>query len=322
MVAFGEMTTDQQIEDLLPVAHEVISRYDIGTCTVESINHGYNSTFKVTSADGQQFALRINVNSVRTPANTLAELSWISELTEHHHIDVPTPLLTTSGEALTQIFHASSNRELTSVMYTWLDGEDLGDEPELEQLEALGATMAHMHEQSVHFALPDDADLPIFSDVLWNTRNCLLSDDSEIAPDEQVVVRLAFSEIQKVMDSLFAHTPPQIIHADLHGWNVKWHNGRLSVFDFDDCGFGLPVQDLSTTLYYLDTEEQDNAVKRGYETVRPLPTHTEREMQTLLLQRRILLSNYLFETTNPEHRAMAPDYFRQTLTRVNKYLYG
>lgn len=314
------MTTDEQIADLLPVAAEAVRRFGLGDCNIESVNHGYNSTFKVTSQSDSQYALRININSVRSIANTRAEVAWISQLADHQGINVPRPVLTADGKSVMQVPHHSTDRDLTVVIYSWLDGEDLGDEAGIEQLEALGATMAHMHEQSVHFALPDDADLPIFSDVLWNTRNCLLSDDSEIAPKEQTVVRLAFSEIQKVMDSLFARTPPQIIHADLHGWNVKWHDNQVSVFDFDDCGFGLPIQDLATTLYYLDTEEQDNAVKRGYETVRALPAHTEREMQALLLQRRILLSNYLYETTHPEHRAMAPEYFVKTLQRIEAFL--
>lgn len=320
MVAFSEMTADEQIADLLPVAEEAVRRFGLADCNIESVNHGYNSTFKVTSQSDSRYALRININSVRSIANTRAEVAWISQLADHQEIRVPRPVLTADGQSVMRVHHHSTDRDLTVVMYSWLDGEDLGDEAGIEQLEALGATMARMHEQSPHFALPDDADLPTFSDVLWNTRNCLLGDESELSADEQSVLRVAFAEVQQVMDAMFAHTAAQVIHADLHGWNVKWHDGQVAVFDFDDCGFGLPIQDLATTLYYLDTEEQDNAVKRGYETVRPLPAHTEREMQALLLQRRILLSNYLYETTHPEHRAMAPEYFVKTLQRIEAFL--
>ena len=314
------MTTDEQIADLLPVAAEAARRFGLGHCNVESVNHGYNSTFKVTSQTGSQFALRININSVRSLANTLAEVAWISQLAEQQEINVPQPVLTAEGQSVMRVPHRSTDRDLTVVMYSWLDGDDLGDEAGIEQLEALGATMARMHEQSVHFALPNGADLPVFSDVLWNTRNCLLGDESELTAEEQSLLRVAFAEVQQVMDAMFAHTAAQVIHADLHGWNVKWHDGQVAVFDFDDCGYGLPIQDLATALYYLDSDEQRDAMKRGYASVRPLPAHTEREMQALLLQRRILLSNYLYETTHPEHRAMAPEYFVKTLQRIEAFL--
>ena len=112
----------------------------------------------------------------------------------------------------------------------------------------------------------------------------------------------------------------RLIHADMHGWNLMWHNGAVSVFDFDDCGIGLPIQDLYTALYYLDTDEQDAALKAGYESVRPIPDHTEFEAKALLLQRRIILLNYLFETSTPEHREILPKYQVETMRRINVFL--
>ncbi|WP_432804233.1 phosphotransferase [Deinococcus taeanensis] len=31
------------------------------------------------------------------------------------------------------------------------------------------------------------------------------------------------------------------MYADLHSGNLRWCRGRLSVFDFDDSGLGLPA---------------------------------------------------------------------------------
>jgi Ser/Thr protein kinase RdoA (MazF antagonist) len=80
------------------------------------------------------------------------------------------------------------------------------------------------------------------------------------------------------------------------------------------------VQDLATTIYYLDTEEQDAALKAGYAAVRPLPPFSERQMQALLLQRRIHLLNYLYETQNPEHRDLLPKYQEETMRRIDVFL--
>jgi Ser/Thr protein kinase RdoA (MazF antagonist) len=80
------------------------------------------------------------------------------------------------------------------------------------------------------------------------------------------------------------------------------------------------VQDLATSLYYLDTPEQDAALLEGYRSVSSLPEYTERQMQVLLLHRRLILLNYLYETSNPEHRDMLPKYQIETIRRVSELL--
>jgi Ser/Thr protein kinase RdoA (MazF antagonist) len=102
--------------------------------------------------------------------------------------------------------------------------------------------------------------------------------------------------------------------------NVFAHGDKIYIFDFDDAGFGLPIQDLATALYYLDTPEQDAALLAGYQSVSELPRHTKHQLNGLLLQRRIILLNYLYETTNQEHRDMAPEYLVETLRRVRVFL--
>jgi hypothetical protein len=43
-------------------------------------------------------------------------------------------------------------------------------------------------------------------------------------------------------------------------------------------------------------------------------------MASLLLQRRLVLLNYLYETKNPEHKAMVPAYLQKTMERIGTYL--
>ena len=83
---------------------------------------------------------------------------------------------------------------------------------------------------------------------------------------------------------------------------------------------GVEAQDLAVTLYYLDTPEQDEALLNGYKSVRPLPAYSANAMKALLLQRRLLLLNYLFETKNQEHKEMLPAYLEKSLERVSTFL--
>jgi len=318
--AFFDQTEDVVIKELESFSLQILSHYPIEVKSAVSINYEYNATLKVETTDGQLFALRINTNSPRTPENLSAEIAWVNFLANDGRVNVPHPIGNREGQFHTSIFHQPSQRTLHCVLYSWLDGEELGDEPSVEQLMALGAAMATMHLSSRNFELPQGSNLPSFLDPMWETEDFLLGDRSVLDPSARDLIAQAMDVIRSETIRLFSANKSQIIHADLHGWNVMWNNGVLSVFDFDDSGIGIPLQDLATAIYYLDTPEQDQALKQGYLSVAPLPEYAERDMQMLLLQRRIILLNYLYETSNLEHRSMIPEYQEESLRRIRKFL--
>ena len=317
---FSDMTTEQQIESLVEPAKAALSQYGIQDAVLENINHEYNSTFAVTTSEGTKFALRVNINSGRTESNIAAEVFFINSLAQTGQFSLALPVQNLSASYVSKVWHDQSGRELFCVLSMWLDGEDLGDEPTPDQVFQVGSLMAQLHEATEGLRLPADADLPTFDDFMWHVEDFLLGPESQLSAEEQAKVQSVKIAIEAVVAELFAGSSSQLIHADLHGWNLKWHNEALSVFDFDDSGFGLPVQDLATTIYYLDTEEQDAALKAGYAAVRPLPQFTEKQMKALLLQRRIHLLNYLYETQIPEHRDLLPKYQEETMRRIEVFL--
>ena len=314
------MTTEQQIESLVEPAKAALSQYGIENAALENINHEYNSTFAVTSSEGTKFALRININSGRTESNIAAEVFFINSLAQTGEFSVALPIKNLAANYVSKVWHDQSDRELFCVLFTWLDGEDVGDEPTPDQVYKVGALMAHLHGATEGLRLPADSDLPIFDDFMWHVEDFLLGPKSQLSAEEQTKLRSGKIAIEEVVSELFSANSTQLIHADLHGWNLKWNNDSLSVFDFDDSGIGLPVQDLATTIYYLDTEEQDAALKAGYSSVRALPAFTDQQMQALLLQRRIHLLNYLYETQNSEHRDLLPKYQEETMRRIDAFL--
>ncbi len=311
------MTIEEQVESLSDCVQGILSQYDIGAFEFESINHEFNSTYRVKTQAGERYALRVNVNSNRTRENLNAEIFFVSNVTS---VKTPRPVKNASGQFVTTGWHEASGRELSAVVYTWLDGAEVGDEPTNEQIFAMGAAMAQLHTEAENLALPGGADLPRIHDFLWGQKDMLLSPLSTLSEEDKSVIAAVKTEIESVVDALSREDTVRPIHADIHPYNVMWLDGELSVFDFDDSAIGLPVQDLATTLYYLDTEEQDQALLAGYASVRELPKFTERQMKLLRIQRRIILLNYLFETSNPEHKAMADDYAVETIRRVRALL--
>lgn len=316
---FADLTVEQQVETMLPLARQIVEAYGLGECELESINHEYNSTFKVTVANGERFALRINVNSQRTLANLKAEIFWVEQLATEPNINVPKPVKNSSGEYISKAWHSMLERDLFAVLFTWLEGEELGDEPTEEMMRATGRAMAHMHMASRDTKLAQDAQLPIVDDMFWGYGDAISPSD-QLTTDDKATLARAIEVIEQTTKEMYARTKPQLIHADIHPWNVMWHEGDVAVFDFDDCVIGLPAQDIAVTLYYNDTEEQDAAFLAGYQQVSPLPDYTEDELRILRLQRRINLLSYILETENPEHRAMVPEYLAKTLQRIESVL--
>lgn len=319
-VAFFDQPEDVVIKELEAFSLEILSRYPIEIKSVVSINYEYNATMKVETTSGELFALRINTNSPRTPENLTAEIAFVRYLAEDGRVRVPHPVENREGNFYTSILHDVSGKNFHCVLYSWIAGEELEDEPTEEQLIALGAAMALMHLVAQGFELPQGSALPTFDDALWWTEDHLLSEKSVLDPEAKDLISRVLSAIKTGVGKFYLGAEPILIHADMHGGNVLWYENSLSVIDFDDCGFGLPLQDLATALYYLDTPEQDAAFKKGYTSIAPLPECSEREMKMLFLQRRIILLNYLYETSNLEHSSMIPEYQEETLRRVRKFL--
>lgn len=320
--AFFDQPEEIVIKELESFSLHILSRYPIDVKSTVSINYEYNATLKVETIDGRFLALRINTNSPRTPENLRAEIAFVRFLAEDGRVKVPNPIENHEGNFYTSILHEASGRMFHCVLYSWILGEELEDAPTDEQLSALGAAMATMHLAAQGFELSEESSLPTFDDPLWWTEDFLLSEKSVLDAEAKELISRALSAIKSGVSKFYANGTPILIHADMHGGNVLWYQDSLSVIDFDDCGFGFPLQDLATALYYLDTPEQDAAFKQGYASIAPVPQYSEIEMKMLFLQRRIVLLNYLYETSNLEHRSMIPEYQEETLRRIQNYLKG
>ena len=317
---FFDQDVKAQTDSLTLFARGILKKYGISDAQVECINFEFNATFSVSTESGQKYALRLNINSTRTVSNILAETQWVRELARIPSVNVPTPIATLDDQFVVSALHEDSGQTICGVMYTWLEGEEIGDEPTLDQLRRVGQAIAHMHQNKSEFQLTDGAELPTFNDFFWGTEDFLFSVRSTLSPEDKTLIKQAHDLIMQFTNELYATSPVRIIHADFHGWNLMWHEDQVFIFDFDDCGFGVEAQDIAVALYWLNTPTADAALLEGYRSVRPLPAYSDKAMKALLLQRRLLLLNYLFETKNAEHKEMLPAYLKRSIELVSTFL--
>ena len=317
---FFDQDVKAQTDSLTLFARGILKKYGISDAQVECINFEFNATFSVSTESGQKYALRLNINSTRTVSNILAETQWVRELARIPSVNVPTPIATLDDQFVVSALHEDSGQTICGVMYSWLEGEEIGDEPTLDQLRRVGQAIAHMHQNKSELQLTDGAELPTFNDFFWGTEDFLFSVRSTLSPEDKTLIKQAHDLIMKFTNELYATSPVRIIHADFHGWNLMWHEDQVFIFDFDDCGFGVEAQDIAVALYWLNTPTADATLLEGYRSVRPLPAYSDKAMKALLLQRRLLLLNYLFETKNAEHKEMLPAYLKRSIELVSTFL--
>ncbi|MGB8861685.1 MAG: phosphotransferase [Ilumatobacteraceae bacterium] len=318
---FEDRSVRGQVARLRPAAVAVLRQYPVEVASLRLLNHGFNTTFRVDTIDGQRFALRLNVNSRRTDAYIAAEMAWLAALSEETDLWVPTPQRTRDGALLAHVHSTDLGRDLPAALFSWLPGSDLGDEATPGQMRAVGRAAATLHAHGETWQLPPGAALPAIDTVLMDVPYVLDQEHPLLSTADHELIESMFTHVQGHYDAMFAGARRQPLHADLHIWNLKWYRGRLSVLDFDDSGIGVPVQDLAISAYYLrDNAAQEAALLEGYQELRPLPAFTAEQYEAMVASRNLVLLNDVITTTNAEFIEMLPRYVPNSIAKLRAYL--
>jgi len=318
--AYDELGEAEQVEVLRGVALRAAAAFGLEVEGMALALHGYNTTFRVDGRDGRRLALRVGTNSHSTPEHAVAQQAWLGAIAAETDVRVPEPLRTPDGGWLVSVDAEELGRAVLVTMASWLEGPD-AEVLEPDSARALGRTMAALHAQAAGWAPPPGGALPRLDAPLFGDLD-VLDDAPGLTADDRSVLDTARSRATEVFDRLHRGAQVRPLHADLHGGNLKWHERRLSVFDFDDAGLGLPVLDLAISAFYLRGGDPalEVALREGYAEVAPLPEADQADVEALIASRQLLLANALLVSTTAEHRAQAADYTGVALARLRHWL--
>ncbi len=317
---YEDLWEEDQVEALRPLALAAAQEFGLDVARMEVVLHAFNTTFAVDTADGARFALRVGTNSKSTPANVVAQQAWQRAISQETDVVVPDPLQTPEGEWFVAVPSQVLGRDALVTGASWLDGED-AREGSTHWAHALGRAMAVLHRQAAGWSLPPGGELPLFDTPLLGDDD-VLTEAAASVPGAAEVVAQATERSAAAFAALYAGATPIALHADLHGGNLKWHDGRLSVFDFDDSGLGVPLLDLAISTFYVRRAgtEGEPALRAGYASVAALPEGVDTHLEELVAARQLLLANSLFESSTAALRAQAEDYLHVTVARLRHWL--
>lgn len=317
--AYDDLEEAEQLEVLRAIARQAATAFGIGAARLELLLHGYNTTFALHATDGRRFALRVGTDSHSTTEHVIAQQAWIEAIAEQTDVLVAPPLRSAAGGWFVEVDAPPLGRAVLVTIAGWLEGAD-ADALEPEAARALGRAMATLHEHAVTWQLPPGAALPSFDGPLLGDRD-LLDAAPGLRDDDRQLLREARRRTADAFDRLAGSADARALHADLHGGNVKWHQGRLAVFDFDDAGVGLPVLDLAIATFYLRGQDAqlEAALRAGYAEIARLPDVDPDDFEALVASRQLLLANALQLTSTAALRAQAAAYLDTSLARLRQW---
>ncbi len=154
----------------------------------------------------------------------------------------------------------------------------------------MGRLIAELHVHGESWQPPETTTLLEMNSVMMDMPN-LINGLTWASRRAARTLKRAHEEPDSVLAPIFA-APTHVIHADVHLWNTKWHDDQISVFDFEDCGLGVPLQDVAISAFCIrDMPRHEAALLDGYREIRPLPDHTPEQYEALVASRSLLLLN-------------------------------
>lgn len=319
-VPYTDLEEPEQVEVLRPAALAAALQFGLEVERLEVVAHAFNTTFRVDTRDGERVALRMHTNSMSTADNVRAQLAWQHAVAEETDVWVPRPLAA-GANWFVRVEAEGFGAPLLATAATWLEGPDVED-PDVEVARAVGRTMALLHEHAATWEVPAGSGLPRFDTPLLGDPD-RLAGAVELDESDRALVARALGRCDATFERVLRGGQAlRALHADLHGGNLKWVAGRLGVFDFDDCGLGVPALDLAVATFYLRAggEARERAMRAGYAEVAPLPDIDPADFEALVAARQLLLANSLLASTTAELRALADTYLGTTVARLQRWL--
>ncbi|OBJ95940.1 aminoglycoside phosphotransferase [Mycolicibacterium fortuitum] len=295
------------ITDEIDVARLALGQYDIGAdATLRLLNLSENATYLVEDG-GTQSILRVHRQNYHRPHEIESELDWLQALQDDSDITVPTVVPARDGRRLVTVEGEETGGIARHVVQF---GMVAGAEPDesaltLDDFHTLGRITAALHDHSQRWERPAG-----FGRFSWDWEHSLggnprwgrWQDAEGVGAGERQVLERAQALLH---DRLHAYgTGPDVyglIHADLRLANLlvdpdssdSATSSKITVIDFDDCGFGWYFYDFGTAVSFIEHDpalpEWQDAWVRGYRTRRDLPASDEDMLASFVLLRRLLL---------------------------------
>ncbi|HEX6221385.1 MAG TPA: phosphotransferase [Acidimicrobiia bacterium] len=297
--------TQAEATRLLPLAERVLTRYPFDVREVTHLATHSNVQFRVVTESGEQFVLRVGTPHANSRTNIDVEVAWLDALHHETDLEVVKPIRSTSGSLVVDEFDDDIDKERACVLFSWVPGQPMAEGSGTFAYRLLGAMSASLQDHGRRWSPPRGARMRIWDEVFYYRE-----DDPVILHtpeyshlfdmDRLRTIEKAIRLSQDVIVESYRSGLPQVVHGDLHEWNVHLAGSRIHAFDFEDVMIALPSQDAAISLYSSRRSEikEDirQAFRKGFESIAGWPMADERQLDGFHAARQVMLMNYAART--------------------------
>ena len=246
----------------LQLAKQALSLYDLpGNATVTLISISENEIYKVESASGAAWALRLQRPGYQSKNSLASEISWLAALRKDGVLATPVPVPGLNGEWVQECAqaaqHPTNPDPRNMVLFEWQNGREPEIAMDLRQcFRHLGAISAQMHAHSRKWQRPKD-----FERFAWNFETTLGETPRWGNWRDGLGMSAASLDLFSrtsllIRDRLARYGCGRerfgLAHCDLRLGNLLLHQDQVKVIDFDDCGFSWYMYDAATTVSFYE----------------------------------------------------------------------
>jgi Ser/Thr protein kinase RdoA (MazF antagonist) len=318
------------VADMTQIARLAASHYGISPdCRLHQYTLTENWTFRIDTGSADPAVLRIYRPGGRSAVEIHSELAWMGALRRESPTLLPDVISTPNGGQVLEIVREPALTRCYCVLFSCAPGREPAEDQLATWFPQLGAITARLHQHARAWTVPSWFQRPRWNLTTtlgdrphWGSWQASVTD----AEERRELHRLA----QVVMSRLrrFGDGPERfgLVHADLRLANLLVDGERITLIDFEDCGFSWYLYDLACALTFnegrADVSELINLWVDGYRQVEPLSQEDEAEIDTFLMLRRLMLSAYAGLRADTELAAQmrADGYSAETCAIAAPYL--
>jgi Ser/Thr protein kinase RdoA (MazF antagonist) len=122
--AFHSLDHRGQVRRLAGLARTALGAYALHGARLRLLMHDWNTTFRVTTPDGDQYVLRVHPRGQSSVEAVGSELLWLAALRQEG-FSVPEPVLSQEQRLVTAATHPEVPELRLCVLFRWVEGRFL-----------------------------------------------------------------------------------------------------------------------------------------------------------------------------------------------------
>ncbi len=261
----------------------VLTEYELGAINQCLFWHRGLSDIYLVETDNKPYILKISHHHWRSKSDIQFELEFLDFL-HRRNLPVASPLNTRSAQLFVTVRAVEGDRY--AALFPYAPGEIPQGDLNLEQSMIMGQTLAKIHQVSLEFdnAIPrQPLDLKYLLDDSLGIITPYLGDRHQ----DLFYLSTSITKIKQQLTSLEQKSPFWgVCWGDPHSGNVHFTaNNQITLFDFDQCGYGWRIFDLAKFLQVSLSAGINRKVRdaffAGYQKVQKLTDAETSSLQAL-----------------------------------------